>query len=138
MGYDIEFHFDPGQKYDKQELLDRFVRTGAALDHDHGHPTYHDPIIVMPGGYGGFLNQSSDAICEGRWVDGRCPRDREGLERYVELAAQVRARLYDPQAKIYVTLETIPQILAALGRFMGIIGDMFGEVDDGKEPERAE
>jgi hypothetical protein len=135
LGYDIEFRFDPKEKYDKKELLDRFVRAGASLEHDHGMPRYHDPIILMPAGYGAFLNPTPEAIREGRWVDGRCPRNLDGLERYVQFADAVRARLYDPQANIYVTIETIPQVLASLNKFMGMLGGLIGGTAGSNKPE---
>lgn len=121
MGYDMGYHFDPGEEYDKEELLKRLVNAGAELVQweDGTRDVFFGPVGI-------WFVESPEKIAKGEWLWSRMPPGEEWLIDFVELAGKLGCTLFDPQTGKSITPVRMKEALADREAGQRLISSLLG------------
>lgn len=107
MGYDLEFHFNEPESYDKDLLISRLKAAGAIAYIDEG---VEDGMQLVFAGVSFFFNDSQKALSNGHWLWCRAPRNKESLIDLAMFASGLGCKLHDPQLSMDLDLRDLHQV----------------------------
>lgn len=143
MGYYIDFVFDPNEKLNCDDIVQKFVKLGARRLPD-GHiglePERYIHVEFPDFGYPIWVYRDETEHQRGNWADVRMSwmEDEESmpgrLDYILGVAEKLGCRVYDGQIKEYVSRHSVAAIASRFAKTAGMITGLIGKAQSGENP----